>query len=260
VLPGPCYLISDAHLGVATRAAELSLVSFLRAARADAASLVINGDLFDFWFEWKWVIPRIGYRVLAEVAAFADAGRPVVWIAGNHDCWGGDFLRNDVGVDYVLGTWRGEVAGWRTRIDHGDGLRGAADRKYRAVRPLLRNRLAMWAYRNLLHPDWASRIALGSSATSRTYSAADNGEELRRVGLRDLDADREIDLLVLGHSHVAALAAATEGGIYANAGTWLGDSTFLRVDDGHVELRRWKGDRSDRIATMSRPRRTPLTG
>lgn len=255
VLPSPCYIISDAHLGVASRQAELALVRFLRSAREDAASLVINGDLFDFWFEWRWVIPRVGYRVLAEVAAFADAGRPVTWIAGNHDCWGGAFLRDDAGVDYVVGTWRGEIAGWRTRIDHGDGLRGEEDRKYRAVRPLLRNPLAIWAYRHLLHPDWASSLALGTSATSRTYAAADKGEGLRRVALRDLESDPTVDLLVFGHSHVPALERSAGGGVFGNAGTWLGDSTYLRVDDTSVELRRWTAASSQLLIREPRLRR-----
>lgn len=238
VLPAPCYIISDAHLGVARRDAELALVEFLRAARRDARALVINGDLFDFWFEWQSVIPRHGYRVLAEVAAFSDAGIPVVWVAGNHDCWGGDFLREDAGVHYTLATWRGEMAGWRARVDHGDGLRGAADRKYRAVRPIMRNPMAIRAFRHLLHPDWASRIALGTSATSRTYSAADNGQGLRDVAFRDLTADPALDLLVFGHSHVPALERAPTGGIYGNAGTWLGDSTYLRVTEEAIALHR----------------------
>ncbi len=243
VLPTPCYIVSDAHLGVAPREAELALVSFLRNARRDAGSLVINGDLFDFWFEWRSVIPRHGFRVLAEVAAFADAGLPVVWVAGNHDCWGGEVLRADAGVSYVLGTWRGDIGGWRTRLDHGDGLRGAADRKYRAVRPILRNRAAMWAYRHLFHPDWASRLALGTSATSRTYSAADNGEGLKEVALRDLAATPDLDLLVFAHSHVPALLRAAGGGVYGNAGTWLGDSTYLRVSDDEISLFRYPDER-----------------
>ncbi len=255
VLPSPCYIISDAHLGVASRQAELALVAFLRAVRAEGAALVINGDLFDFWFEWRWVIPRVGYRVLAEVAAYADAGLPVKWVAGNHDCWGGAFLREDAGIDYVLGTWRGAIAGWQTRIDHGDGMRGDEDRKYRAVRPLLRNRAAIWAYRNLLHPDWASALALGTSATSRTYTAADKGEGLRKVALRDLEQDPSVDLLVLGHSHVPALERSAGGGVYGNAGTWLGDSTFLRVDESSVELRRWSSGTSQLMVREPRIRR-----
>ncbi|MCC6319106.1 MAG: UDP-2,3-diacylglucosamine diphosphatase [Gemmatimonadaceae bacterium] len=253
MLPAPCYIVSDAHLGVAPRASEHGLVSFLRHARQDARSLVINGDLFDFWFEWRSVIPRIGYRVLAEVAAFADAGIPVLWVAGNHDCWGGQFLRDDAGIDYRFGPWRGTIGGWQVRIDHGDGLRGAEDRRYRFVRPLLRNRAAIWAYRHLLHPDWASRIALGTSATSRTYSAADNGEGLKRVAFRDLAADRALDLIVFGHSHVPALVASPTGGLYGNAGTWLGDSTYLRLADEHVTLLRWKGSHGEPIAHHSRP-------
>jgi UDP-2,3-diacylglucosamine hydrolase len=214
---------------------------------------VINGDLFDFWFEWGSVIPRHGYRVLAEVAAFADAGCPVVWVAGNHDCWGGAFLREDAGVTYTLSTWRGTVAGWQVRIDHGDGLRGASDRRYRAVRPIMRNRGAIWAFRHLLHPDWASRIALGTSATSRTYGAADHGEELKEVAMRDLARDPGLDLIIFGHSHVPALVRAPSGGIYGNAGTWLGDSTYLRITEEEITLHRFPSP--DAIATERRVQR-----
>lgn len=252
VLPSPCYVISDAHLGVAKRDAELALTQFLRQARADAGSLIINGDLFDFWFEWKWVIPRVGYRVLAEVAAFADAGKPVLWVAGNHDCWGGEFLRDDAGVDYVMGSWRGDVAGWRTRIDHGDGMRGEEDRKYRAVRPILRNRAAIWAYRNLLHPDWATGLALGTSATSREYTAADSGEGLRRVALSILERDRDLELMILGHSHVPSLERGAKGGVFGNAGTWLGDSTYLKIESDNVELRRWASGKSQLLVREPR--------
>lgn len=252
MLPAPCYIISDAHLGVSPPEAERALVAFLEHARRDAGSLLINGDLFDFWFEWGSVIPRAGYRVLAAVAAFADAGIPVVWVAGNHDCWGGAFLREDAGVDYRLGGWRGDLAGWQARVEHGDGLRGAEDRRYRAVRPILRSRLAMWAYRHLLHPDWASRLALGTSATSRTYSAADNGEGLKQVALRDLVADPSLDLICFGHSHIPALVATERGSVYANAGTWLGDSTFLRVVPESITLARWAADRPQPISRVSR--------
>ncbi|MFN8667552.1 MAG: UDP-2,3-diacylglucosamine diphosphatase [Gemmatimonadaceae bacterium] len=239
MLPSPCYVISDAHLGVADRDAERLLIAFLRDIRRDARSLVINGDLFDFWFEWKHVIPRAGYRVLAALADLADAGVQVTWIAGNHDCWGGDVLRKDVGVAYVVGTWRGEIDGWATRIDHGDGLRDAEDRKYRALRSVLRNGLAIHAFR-WLHPDLASRLALGSSHASRTYRAKDGGAGLHAVAMRDLAADPTLQLLIFGHSHVPDVERAPGGGVYANAGTWLGDSTFLRIGDDGVELRRFR--------------------
>ena len=86
MLPPPCHVISDAHLGVADAEAERSLLQFLRSLPGRAGSLLVNGDLFDFWFEWRNVMPRRGYRVLAALADLRDAGIPVLWIAGNHDC------------------------------------------------------------------------------------------------------------------------------------------------------------------------------
>jgi UDP-2,3-diacylglucosamine hydrolase len=105
--------------------AALAEPSSPSSATPGCRALVINGDLFEFWFEWRHVIPRTGFRTLAAVAAFADAGIPCLWIAGNHDCWGGEVLTVDAGVTYVEGPWRGAIAGWRTHVEHGDGLRGA---------------------------------------------------------------------------------------------------------------------------------------
>lgn len=236
VLASPCYIISDAHLGVASLDIERKLVSFLRELPGKAGSLVINGDLFDFWFEWKSVIPRNSFRALAALADLRDAGIPVLWIAGNHDCWGDQILREDIGVQYGVGAWEGDIAGWKTRLEHGDGLRKMEDRGYRFVRPVMRNRLAIRAFR-ALHPDWASSLANGSSGASRTYRSRDEGRGLREIALRELDADRSLDLLVFGHSHVAALERAPGGGVFANAGSWLDAPTYLRLTTSEIELR-----------------------
>ena len=240
MLRTPCYVISDTHLGVATEGTEVMLRTFLRSLQDRAGSVVINGDLYDFWFEWRHVIPRRSFRVLAALADLTDCGLPVLWIAGNHDCWGGEVLRKDIGVEYILGAWEGEVGGWRTRIEHGDGLREVEDRKYRRLRTVLRHPLSIRAFR-VLHPDLGSRLALGSSHASRSYRARDEGEGLRRVATAALEADPGLDLLIYGHSHVATLEKTARGGIYANAGSWLDAPTFLRIDDDRVELRRWDG-------------------
>src|SRR3954466_10603780 len=110
MLAAPCYIISDVHLGHASEAIERSLLRFLHSLPGRAGSLLINGDLFDFWFEWRRVVPRTGLRVIAALADLRDAGVPVMMIAGNHDCWGGEVLREDAGVDYRLGPWEGDVA------------------------------------------------------------------------------------------------------------------------------------------------------
>ncbi len=236
MLTSPCYVISDAHLGVASLDIERKLVAFLRGLADRAGSLVINGDLFDFWFEWKSVIPRSSFRALAALADLHDSGLPILYIAGNHDCWGDDILRTDIGVEYHVGTWNGDIAGWKTRIDHGDGLREKEDRGYRMVKPIMRNQLAIRAFR-ALHPDWASSLASGSSGASRTYRSRDEGRGLRSIAMAELSQDPSIDLLIFGHSHVAALERSEKGGVFANAGSWLDAPTYLRITSEAIELR-----------------------
>ena len=245
VLHSPCYLVSDAHLGVASREIERSFVSFLRGLSGRARSLVINGDLFDFWFEWKTVIPRPSFRALAALAELKDTGVEILWIAGNHDCWGGEILREDVGVSYTMGPWEGTIAGWKARIEHGDGLREREDRGYRMIRPIMRHPWAIRAFRSL-HPDWATKLALGSSTASRVHRARDEGRGLRAYAKQQLETSEGLDLLVYGHSHVAALEKMN-GGVFANAGSWLDAPTYLKLTDEVIELREWSGSAEGKL-------------
>ncbi|MBX6333020.1 MAG: UDP-2,3-diacylglucosamine diphosphatase [Gemmatimonadaceae bacterium] len=240
MLAAPCYIFSDAHLGAAPSALDRDVVAFLRHLPGRAGSLLINGDLFDFWFEWRRVMPRGHFRVLSALADLRDAGLPVLMIGGNHDCWGGEVLTRDVGIDFRLGAWSGPLGGWRAYVEHGDGLREEEDRAYRRLRTVLRHPRAIRAFR-WLHPDWSSRLASGSSDASRVHRARDGGEGLRRVALAHLDAHRETELVVFGHSHVPALERAPGGGVYANPGAWMDAPTFLVVHPNRIELRRWTG-------------------
>ena len=240
MLPAPCYIFSDAHLGAGPAEHEKALASFIRHLRARAGSLLINGDLFDFWFEWRHAMPRGHIRVLGALAELRDAGLPVHMIGGNHDCWGGEILERDVGLDYQLGAWDGDLGGWHAHVDHGDGLRPVEDRAYRRLRSVLRNPIAIRAFR-WLHPDWASRLATGSSDASRIHRARDGGAGLRKVALGLLSSRTDLELVVLGHSHVPALERAPGGGVYANPGAWMDSRTFLVVSPERVELRRWTG-------------------
>jgi UDP-2,3-diacylglucosamine hydrolase len=205
-----------------------------------AGSLVINGDLFEFWFEWRTVIPRRGFRTIAALADVADAGVPVMMIAGNHDCWGGEILRDDVGVDYRFGPWLGDIAGWHTRIEHGDGLRPREDKRYRMLRKVLRHPLAIRTFR-WLHPDLATPLATHSSNASRTYSSPDKGRGLREAAIRTADADASLDLVLFGHSHVATLERLPNGTLYGNPGSWLDAPSFLLITDERIAMRHWDG-------------------
>ncbi len=250
--------MSDAHLGFAPDDVERAVVSFLRHVARHGSSLVVNGDLFEFWFEWKSVIPRRGFRALAALADVVDAGVPVLMIAGNHDCWGGDVLRNDIGVNYQVRPWTGDIGGWHTRVEHGDGLRPQEDKKYRMIRHLLRNRLAIRAFR-WLHPDLATPLATHSSHASRTYAARDGGRGLRDAAERTAVANRSLELIVFGHSHVPTLERLPSGAAYGNPGSWLDAPTFLRVTPERIALRRWNGSaESADLDTLDRPAEEPL--
>ncbi|HEY2025801.1 MAG TPA: UDP-2,3-diacylglucosamine diphosphatase [Gemmatimonadaceae bacterium] len=251
-------MISDVHLGHASPDVERSLLSFLRALPGRAGSLLINGDLFEFWFEWRTVVPRTGVRALAALMDLRDAGIPMTMIAGNHDCWGGEVLR-DAGVDFLSGPWEGSLGGWRARVEHGDGLRPKEDRGYRALRRVLRNRLAIRAFRTL-HPDLATRLAFRSSQTSRNYQPRDAGRGLHAIAAAELAARRDLELLIYGHSHVSALTRMPSGNVYANAGSWLDAPTYLVATSEQITLNRWHGspegahlDRLDRVAKEALP-------
>ena len=252
MLPPPCYVISDVHLGHAPESVERTLLTFLRSLPGRAGSLLINGDLFEFWFEWRSVVPRSGVRVLAALMDLRDAGVPMTMLAGNHDCWGGDVLR-EAGVEFLVGALKGDVGGWRAHVEHGDGLRDKEDRGYRLLRRVLRNRLAIRAFGRILHPDFASRLAMGSSQTSRNYAPRDEGRGLRTVAAGVLEADSSIELVVYGHSHVAALDRTPHGGVYANAGSWLDAPTYLVITPERIALRSWDGSaESSNLHTLER--------
>jgi UDP-2,3-diacylglucosamine hydrolase len=240
MLPAPCLLMSDAHLGAAPSERERDVVAFLEYARRHAGSVVINGDLFDFWFEWRTVMPRGHVRVLGALAAIADGGTPLMMTAGNHDAWGGDVLTREIGARLVHGDWDGTLGGWRTHLAHGDGRRMREDRRYRAIKRVMRNPLAIRAFR-ALHPDFATRVASGSSGHSRSHRESDGGAGLRMVAHEYLAAHRDTELVVFGHSHIATLEQVPGGGVYANPGAWMDRPAYLVIAPERIELRAWTG-------------------
>ena len=210
------------------------------------------GDLFDFWFAWEHAMPRTGFRVLAALADLRDAGIPVLWIGGNHDCWGGHALEQETGATYTLTQWRGPIGTWDALLAHGDGLRAKEDAPYRRLRTVLRHPWSIAAY-SWLHPDFATRVALRSSQTSRKGRALDGGSGLLAVGTAALSAPDGPHLVLHGHSHVPTLVAAGRG-VYGNAGAWYLDHQFLVIEDDRISRRQWTGAGGiDVIDSLARP-------
>jgi len=252
VLPTPCHVVGDVHLGVASPDAERALLRLLRAVPQEARSLVVMGDLFDFWFAWRHAMPRIGFRVLAALADLHDAGVPVLWIGGNHDCWGGEALEQETGATYTLEPWRGHIGAWDALLQHGDGLREVEDAPYRRLRTVLRHPWSISAF-SWLHPNLATWIAAQSSHTSRKARARDGGAGLLAVGTQALNQPAGPQLVLHGHSHVPTVCAAGRG-VYGNAGAWYLDQQFLRITDEAITLCQWSEDGASRdLQRVARP-------
>ena len=234
------YFISDAHLGGSYpppgNHGGQNLVRFLRSIRQDAEVLYIVGDLFDFWFEYRSVIPSAGARVVFELYALTQAGVRVVYIPGNHDIWPGSYLSDEAGLDVVEGPITVNHQGLTIRIVHGDEHR--RDWRFRLSRGILRNAICIKLFR-LLHPDLGTMLAKRTSRLSdyQGRSCTQRGwEAFRDVAREALDGD--IDALVCGHYHRPQVEPMGEGTLVV-LGDWIAEDTFAVLEDGEIRVERW---------------------
>lgn len=232
---GPVYLASDAHLGATSPEREKAFLEWLRHAGEHAAQIVINGDLFDFWFEYRGGVTAGYDHVLALLKELTSSGVPVTLMGGNHDWWGGAYLREEIGVEFLQDPVVRDLGGLRTFLAHGDGL-GAGDLGYRALKLLLRGRFTRFAFGSL-PPVVGDRVARVVSLTEHRWgppTEADRGRSraLESWAAEKLRADRELDLVVLGHAHIPVLREVEPDRWYVNAGDWVYHRTYLVLDDG----------------------------
>lgn len=245
-MPTPRALVaSDAHLGAVPPDRERRFLAFLAAVPDRADELVLAGDVFDFWFEWRHAVQGEHFAVLRRLAEVVDAGVRVRMVAGNHDAWGGAFLEDRIGVELVEGPVVTEVGGRRTYLAHGDGLAGG-DWGYRLLKRVTRSRPARVLFR-LLHPDLAVPLVRRVSGTGEEVSAEDLTAGARgRARVLSAHADEllrdrpDVELVVLGHAHRPELREVEPGRHYLNAGDWIRSFTYGVVSPEGVELRRWE--------------------
>ena len=231
----PVYLASDVHFGSVPAERERAFLSWLDHAGAAASQIVLNGDLFDFWFEYRSGIPRGYDDVLGALRAVVDTGVPVTLMGGNHDWWGGRYLREQVGVEFLQDPVVRSYAGLRTFLAHGDGL-GKGDLGYLALRLLLRGRLTRLAF-SLLTPDMGDRIAGRVSKTEHRWGEPTLDDKARATALEawavgKLEAEPELDLVVLGHTHVPLLRQVGDARWYLNAGDWVYHTSYAVLEEG----------------------------
>ncbi|MBS1271933.1 MAG: UDP-2,3-diacylglucosamine hydrolase [Candidatus Marinimicrobia bacterium] len=238
----PLYFISDLHFHVDPTPQDAEKLRRFRALSrriiADEGVLYIVGDLYDFWFEYKYAIPRHHLGVLWIISELAEAGTEIHYLTGNHDYWIGEFWEKDMGVHIHQAPIETSYADKRFWICHGDGVL-ADDRGYRILKKILRNPVAIRLFR-LLHPDWAFRLAKKVSSTSRKYNKFDidqNRQLLTRVYEEYvLDVFQQgYDYVVMGHLHHPHLHT-NENQTFINLGDWLNFYTFGVFDGAEFTL------------------------
>ena len=225
------YFISDAHLGIpggeSSRVREDKLVKWLEQIAPTAQTVYLVGDLFDFWHDYKTVVPRGFVRFLGQLARMRDAGIEIILFVGNHDLWMYGYFTEELGIPILRAPIQVRIGNHDFFIGHGDGL-APNDTGYKIMKKVFTNKLCQWAFR-WLHPDFGIKLALAASKGSRNSLHERefrwNGEEsewLVQYCYRKISQGIVPDFFVFGHRHINVdwqLSGAKSR--YINLGDWL---------------------------------------
>ncbi|MBL7471319.1 UDP-2,3-diacylglucosamine diphosphatase [Robertkochia sediminum] len=241
------YFASDNHLGAPTTAEsagrERKFVTWLDQVKDDAAAIFLLGDLFDFWFEYKTVVPKGFTRTLGKLAEITDAGIPVYFFVGNHDLWMDGYFEEELNIPVYHEPQEFEFNGKKFFIGHGDGL-GPGDKGYKRMKKVFTNPFSKWLFR-WLHPDLGVRLAQYLSVKNKLISGDDDvhflGEDnewLVQYCKRKLEQEHR-DYFVFGHRHLPMEIDLGSGSQYINLGDWIGYYTYGEFDGQQLELKKY---------------------
>ncbi len=243
------YFASDQHFGVPnlekSRLREEKFIRWLDMIKKDAQVLFLMGDLFDFWHEWKYVVPKGYIRVLGKIAELKDSGIDIYFFVGNHDLWMKNYFEIELGIPVYFEKKYYCINNKKFLLAHGDGL-GPGDKGYKRMKKVFTNPLAQWAFR-WLHPDIAMRIANYMSQKNKLISGVEDqkflGEDkefLIQYSKEKLKTDN-IDYFVFGHRHLPLIFNLEKGAKYINLGDWIVYFTFGVYDGETFEVNQFEG-------------------
>ena len=241
------YFASDNHLGAPTpeesAPRERIFVQWLDHIKEDVGVLFLLGDLFDFWFEYKTVVPKGFVRVLGKLAELADAGVPIHFFVGNHDLWMLDYLEKEIGITVHHSPAEFTFNDNSFFIGHGDGL-GPNDKGFKRMKKVFTNSFFQWCFR-WLHPDIGIRIGHYLSVKNKMISGEEDavflGEENEWLAqyVKRKNQEKARDFYVFGHRHIP-LNIPIEQARYINLGDWISHYTYAVFDGKTLELKSWK--------------------
>ena len=242
------YFLSDFHLGAPndteSRKREDRLVRFLQDARKDAGIIFIVGDIFDFWFEYKTVVPKGFVRILGTLAQIADEGIQLHIFTGNHDLWMQDYLSKELNAKLYFEPQTFTIQNKQFLIGHGDGL-GPGDEGYKRLKKIFTNPICQWLFR-WLHPDAGIQLANCFSRKSRAKTGnADElflGEDKEWLILytKEKAKTMAVDYFIFGHRHYAIDLKISDKSRYINLGDWIRLNTYAVFDGTDLQLLTWE--------------------
>ena len=228
------YFASDQHLGAPTPKASLprekKFVAWLDTIKEDAGTIFLLGDLFDFWFEYKTVVPKGFVRVLGKLAELKDAGIDIYFFVGNHDLWMRDYFQKELNIPIFHKPQEFEINGKIFLIGHGDGL-GPSDHGYKRMKKVFTFPFFKWLFR-WLHPDIGVRLGHYFSVKNKLISGDEDarflGEENEWLALycRRKLTEKHYDFFVFGHRHLPLEIELNNSSTYINLGDWIQYFTY----------------------------------
>ena len=241
------YFASDQHFGAPTAQEsfprEQKFVRWLDIVKQDAEAIFLLGDLFDFWFEYKTVVPKGFVRVLGKLAEIRDSGIPIYFFVGNHDLWMRDYFEKELNIPVYHDNKEFTFNGKTFLIGHGDG-KGPADKGYKRMKKVFTNPFSKTLFR-WLHPDIGVRLAQYLSVKNKLISGeadvkflGEENEWLIQYAKRKLQ-DEHYDYLVFGHRHLPMQIHVSEHAQYINLGDWIGYFTYGVFDGVNFELKKF---------------------
>jgi UDP-2,3-diacylglucosamine hydrolase len=243
------YFLSDFHLGAPDAASSLvrekKIVAFLEMIKHDAGEIFLLGDMFDFWYEYKKVVPKGYVRLLGKLAEISDSGTPLHFFVGNHDMWMKNYFSEELGMKVYHEPQVFTYNDKRFYIGHGDGL-GPGDHGYKALKKIFRNPACQFLF-GLLHP--SAGIALANYFSRKSRAKTGNADEIflgedkewLMIYSNEILQKAHFDYFIFGHRHLPLDYKLNNNSRYINLGDWIRNFTYAVFDGSDLQLKKWEG-------------------
>ena len=242
------YFASDFHLGapnkIESRNRESQIIGWLDHIKKDAQVVFLVGDIFDFWYEYRKVIPKGFIRIQGKIAELVDQGIEIYFFLGNHDMWMKNYFTEEIGVQMIENELKIKINDQTFFIAHGDGL-GPGDLGYKFIKKVFRNRICQFLFA-LIHPSFGLSVANYFSKSSRSYTGKSDEKYLEKENewlylfCKDYLNKEHMDYFIFGHRHLPMEIGLKEGAKYLNLGEWINFHTYVTYNGEKAYLSAWK--------------------